>query len=40
VFHQSFGWGMRVRGALVALALLGIPWVAAVAHLIGWSLNY
>ncbi|SFK05957.1 CubicO group peptidase, beta-lactamase class C family [Sphingomonas sp. NFR04] len=40
MFRQPFGWGMRVRAALVALALLGILWVAAVAHLIGWSLNY
>ena len=37
VFHLCFGYGMRVRGALVALALLGIPWVAIVARLIGWS---
>jgi hypothetical protein len=34
------GWGVKVRAVLVALALLGVLWVATIAHLIGWSLNY
>ena len=39
-FRGAFGWGVRLRAALVALAFLGLLWVAAMAHLIGWSLNY
>lgn len=40
IFRKGFGWTMRLRAAIVALALIGILWVAAVAHLIGWSVNY
>ncbi|WP_313537006.1 serine hydrolase domain-containing protein [Sphingomonas sp.] len=40
MFRAPFGWAMRLRAALAAMALLGILWVASVAHLIGWSLNY
>lgn len=39
-FRGPFGWGVRLRAAVVALAFLGLLWVAAMAHLIGWSLNY
>ncbi|WP_277979103.1 serine hydrolase domain-containing protein [Sphingomonas phyllosphaerae] len=39
-FRGAFGWGVRLRATLVALAFLGLLWVAAMAHLIGWSLNY
>lgn len=39
-FRQSFGWGVKVRAVMVGLALLGVLWVATIAHLIGWSLNY
>ena len=39
-FRGAFDWGVRLRAALVALAFLGLLWVAAMAHLIGWSLNY
>ncbi|MGK6323178.1 serine hydrolase domain-containing protein [Sphingomonas sp. DT-51] len=39
-FRGPFGWGVRLRAALVALAFLGLLGVAAMAHLIGWSLNY
>ncbi|WP_037489364.1 serine hydrolase domain-containing protein [Sphingomonas phyllosphaerae] len=39
-FRGASDWGVRLRAALVALAFLGLLWVAAMAHLIGWSLNY
>ncbi|WP_445191574.1 serine hydrolase domain-containing protein [Sphingomonas sp. Tas61C01] len=38
--RQPFGWGVKLRAVLVGLALLGVLWVATIAHLIGWSLNY
>ena len=39
-FRQPFGWGVRLRAVIVALALLGLLWAAWMARLIGWSLNY
>ena len=38
--RQPLGWGVKLRAAIVALALLGVLWIATIAHLIGWSLNY
>ena len=39
-FRQPLGWGVKVRAVFVGLALLAVLWIATVAHLIGWSLNY
>jgi CubicO group peptidase (beta-lactamase class C family) len=39
-FRQPSGWGLKLRAAFLAVALLGVLWIATVAHLIGWSLNY
>ena len=39
-FRQPFGWGVKLRATILALALLGVLWIATIAHLIGWSLNY
>ena len=30
----------RIWGALVALALLGVVWLALIGHLLSWNLNY
>jgi CubicO group peptidase (beta-lactamase class C family) len=38
--RRPFAWGVRLRAALSAIAFVGLLWVAAMAHLIGWSLNY
>ena len=38
--RRPFGWGVRARAVVVALALLGFLWIAWMARLIGWSLNY
>ena len=34
------GWGARVRSALVALALVGVAWVAWMGQLMSFNLNY
>ena len=40
IFRRPFGWGVRARAVLVAVALVGFLWVAWLGRLIGWSLNY
>ncbi|MES2496594.1 MAG: serine hydrolase domain-containing protein [Pseudomonadota bacterium] len=39
-FRGSFAWGVRIRSVIIALALLGFLWTAAMSGFIGWSLNY
>lgn len=40
LFRAGADWGAKLRGVLVALALLGIVWIAWMGGLIGWSLSY
>ncbi|WP_420140758.1 serine hydrolase [Sphingomonas sp.] len=39
-FRDRRGWGAVVRSVIVALALLGIVWIAWMGRLIGFDLNY
>ncbi|MFS0773229.1 serine hydrolase [Sphingomonas sp. 1P08PE] len=39
-FRTRHDWGIRLRAAIVAVALLGFLWIAWMGGLIGWSLNY
>ena len=38
--RQRLGIGVRLRAIIVALAMLGLLWIAWMGNLIGWNLNY
>lgn len=38
--YRNRGWGPRVRATFVALAFLGVVWIAALGGLISFDLNY